>query len=246
MALAWSGPAAGWAPRSPGRDAAEARLGRLPARRERGDRGGGGPGAGARTPRAARRWELERVPRHRPGRRHLRPDPLVRCQSRDWSRRITGLSGRQGAPGPGRAAPPWSGVVVSTGPAAVAAASDAQRGAVLLGVAPGVARNSSPVSDQSMDLSLVVPAYNEESRLPPSLTLIRSYLDATSRPYEVLVVDDGSRDLTRQLVQRAQPGWPQLQLTTLADNQGKGAAVRVGMLAAAGRLRLFSDADLST
>lgn len=97
-----------------------------------------------------------------------------------------------------------------------------------------------------MDLSLVVPAYNEESRLPPSLTLIRSYLDATSRPYEVLVVDDGSRDLTRQLVQRAQPGWPQLQLTTLADNQGKGAAVRVGMLAAAGRLRLFSDADLST
>jgi dolichyl-phosphate beta-glucosyltransferase len=95
-------------------------------------------------------------------------------------------------------------------------------------------------------LSLVLPAYNEVKRLPPSLRLIRSHQDAAGRPYEVVVVDDGSRDGTREVVERAQASWPQLQLIVFDHNQGKGAAVRAGMLRATGQLRLFSDADLST
>ncbi|MGH7640837.1 MAG: dolichyl-phosphate beta-glucosyltransferase [Candidatus Dormibacteria bacterium] len=96
------------------------------------------------------------------------------------------------------------------------------------------------------ELSLVLPAYNEVLRLPPSLERLRQYLAPTGRPYEVLVVDDGSRDGTGQLVQEACRTWPELGLVTLEHNRGKGAAVRAGMLQARGRLRLFSDADLST
>jgi dolichyl-phosphate beta-glucosyltransferase len=102
------------------------------------------------------------------------------------------------------------------------------------------------MSGEQMELSLVVPAYNEVSRLPPSLELIRIHLDEAARPYEVLVVDDGSQDGTRELVERGRSSWPQLQLIVLERHQGKGAALRAGMLAASGRLRLFSDADLST
>jgi dolichyl-phosphate beta-glucosyltransferase len=102
------------------------------------------------------------------------------------------------------------------------------------------------VSDLPVELSLVVPAFNEESRLPPSLELIRAELDKAGRPYQVIVVDDGSRDRTSELVEQAKLTWPQLQLIVFDRNQGKGAAVRAGMLAATGRLRLFSDADLST
>jgi dolichyl-phosphate beta-glucosyltransferase len=101
--------------------------------------------------------------------------------------------------------------------------------------------NSEPVA-----LSLVVPAYNEEERLPPSLRLIRSFLDERRLPYEVLVVDDGSRDRTGRLVEEAQAGWSQLRLISFGSNRGKGSAVRAGMLAATGRRRLFSDSDLST
>ncbi|MFZ0995183.1 MAG: dolichyl-phosphate beta-glucosyltransferase [Candidatus Dormiibacterota bacterium] len=100
--------------------------------------------------------------------------------------------------------------------------------------------------DVPVEVSLVVPAFNEESRLPPSLALIRGALDEAERSYEVIVVDDGSRDGTSDLVEAARPSWPQLQLIVFERNQGKGAAVRAGMLAASGRLRIFSDADLST
>jgi dolichyl-phosphate beta-glucosyltransferase len=102
------------------------------------------------------------------------------------------------------------------------------------------------VIDMPLELSLVVPAFNEESRLPPSLALMRGALDEAGRSYEVIVVDDGSQDRTSDLVEEARQSWPQLQLIVFRRNQGKGAAVRAGMLAASGRLRLFSDADLST
>jgi dolichyl-phosphate beta-glucosyltransferase len=95
-------------------------------------------------------------------------------------------------------------------------------------------------------LSLVVPAYNEADRLPPSLVRMREHLDATGEEYEVIVVDDGSSDATAATVERAAEGWPQLRLIRLDRNQGKGAATRVGMLAARGEHRAFSDADLST
>lgn len=102
------------------------------------------------------------------------------------------------------------------------------------------------MTEPVLDLSLVIPAYNEEGRLPPSLQLVRRDLEQGPRSYEVLVVDDGSRDRTAELVEAAREDWPQLKLIHLPSNGGKGAAVRAGMLAAEGRLRLFSDADLST
>ena len=94
-------------------------------------------------------------------------------------------------------------------------------------------------------LSVVVPAYNESSRLPATLVRLRAYLDSAAEPYEVIVVDDGSADDTAEVADRAATSWPQLRVLRLASNQGKGAAVRAGMLAATGELRLFSDADLS-
>ena len=107
-------------------------------------------------------------------------------------------------------------------------------------------RPERPEGAPQPDLSIVIPAYNEETRLPSTLQAVRSYMAASPRPYEVVVVDDGSRDSTPRLVQSMVDGWPELRVLGLGANRGKGAAVREGMLQAAGRLRLFSDADLST
>jgi dolichyl-phosphate beta-glucosyltransferase len=95
-------------------------------------------------------------------------------------------------------------------------------------------------------LSLVVPSYDEAERLPPSLARMREHLDASGEEYEVIVVDDGSRDGTAATAERAAETWPQLRVIRLGRNQGKGAATRAGMLAARGEHRAFSDADLST
>jgi dolichyl-phosphate beta-glucosyltransferase len=95
-------------------------------------------------------------------------------------------------------------------------------------------------------LSVVVPAYDEALRLPRTLTAMRGYLDEAGEEYEVIVVDDGSTDHTVEVVQKAALDWPQLKLERLAQNSGKGAATRAGMLAASGDLRLLSDADLAT
>jgi len=94
-------------------------------------------------------------------------------------------------------------------------------------------------------LSVIVPAYNEAERLPPTLANLRRYLDAAGEAYEVIVADDGSADATVELVEEHARCWEQLRLVRLPRNQGKGAAVRAGMLAATGGLRLFTDADLS-
>ncbi|MFN2582693.1 MAG: glycosyltransferase, partial [Candidatus Dormibacteria bacterium] len=83
-------------------------------------------------------------------------------------------------------------------------------------------------------LSVVIPAYNEEARLPATLERIRAYLDGTGEDYEVVVVDDGSADGTRGVAERAAEQWPQLRALALGANQGKGAAVRKGMLEATG------------
>jgi len=95
-------------------------------------------------------------------------------------------------------------------------------------------------------LSIIVPAYNEEQRLPATLDRMREYLDGHDEPYEVLVVDDGSTDSTLALARSVAETWPQLQVLALPANEGKGAAVRLGMLSAHGEHRVFSDADLST
>jgi dolichyl-phosphate beta-glucosyltransferase len=92
-------------------------------------------------------------------------------------------------------------------------------------------------------LSIVIPAFNEERRLPGTLARVRAYLDARGTPYQVLVVDDGSSDGTADAA-RAAPG--PVELLRHAQNRGKGHAVRAGMLAATGERRLMTDADLST
>ena len=99
----------------------------------------------------------------------------------------------------------------------------------------------------SVAFSLIIPAYNEAERLPPYLSSIRAYLaDAYPDAHEVLVVDDGSTDGTRELVTDAAAQWPALRLVCHPRNRGKGAAVRTGLLAARGEIRWIADADGAT
>jgi len=96
------------------------------------------------------------------------------------------------------------------------------------------------------ELSIVIPAVNEERRLPETLEKIHSYLMGRGLCAEVLVVDDGSTDRTAQVVDAASARFPEVRRITNPSNHGKGFAVRQGMLAARGEIALFSDADLST
>jgi dolichyl-phosphate beta-glucosyltransferase len=95
-------------------------------------------------------------------------------------------------------------------------------------------------------LSVVVPAYNEEARIVPTLRRIREYL--SSQPYssEIVVVDDGSRDETALVARRELDGLAAGQVIRYTPNRGKGFAVRTGVVATNGELVLFTDADLST
>ncbi len=94
-----------------------------------------------------------------------------------------------------------------------------------------------------VDLSIVVPAYNEEHRLPPTLARLHAFLSAQPMRWEIVVVDDGSRDATCAVVEAAMADIPNLRLVRQSPNRGKGAAVRLGMLAARGQIRVMSDAD---
>jgi dolichyl-phosphate beta-glucosyltransferase len=95
------------------------------------------------------------------------------------------------------------------------------------------------------ELSIIIPAFEEGKRLPATLDRIERYLATTTVPAEVIVVDDGSHDNTAEVVRHRSASWPQLKLVSAERNGGKGAAVRLGMAAARGRYRVFSDADLS-
>lgn len=94
--------------------------------------------------------------------------------------------------------------------------------------------------------SVVIPALNEARRLPPYLARVVSYFDARGRPYEVIVVDDGSTDDTLARVADYARQHDAVRGLPLGGHQGKGAAVRRGMLAARGTYRLFTDADGAT
>ena len=94
------------------------------------------------------------------------------------------------------------------------------------------------------ELSFVIPAYNEAARLPPSLEKILAWGRAWGRPFEVVVVDDGSRDGTSERAR--QVGGEAVTVLRNEPNRGKGYSVRRGMLAARGTRRLMTDADLST
>lgn len=94
-------------------------------------------------------------------------------------------------------------------------------------------------------LSIVVPAYNEEENLPDTLEVLRRELDAMGRPYEVIVVDDGSTDATRDAVRSRMAGWPALRLIEHGVNRGPGTGVVTGVAKAAGELVMFIPADLA-
>jgi glycosyltransferase involved in cell wall biosynthesis len=93
-------------------------------------------------------------------------------------------------------------------------------------------------------LSLVIPAYNEEARLPETLRQVAEFARSETRPLEVLVVDNNSRDRTVEIARAAAAELPFLRLLS-EPRQGKGAAVRAGALASAGEHVFFADADLS-
>ena len=100
----------------------------------------------------------------------------------------------------------------------------------------------------SLYLSVVIPAYNEEARLSIMLDEALEYLESRKCHYELIIVDDGSRDCTTELAQKyvLRYGSDKIRVITLQNNRGKGGAIRIGVLAARGELILFADADGAT
>ena len=94
-----------------------------------------------------------------------------------------------------------------------------------------------------MDISLVIPAYNESGIIMDTIQTVSARLAELTAEYEVLIVDDGSTDGMAELVRGC--GDPRVRLEGYASNRGKGCAVRTGMLAAQGDLILCTDADLA-
>lgn len=95
-------------------------------------------------------------------------------------------------------------------------------------------------------ISIVIPCYDEAGRIGPTLSAVARYLDAGDVPWEVIGVDDGSRDATADVIREAAGGDERIRLVRYAPNRGKGWAVREGFRAARGELVFFTDADLAT
>jgi dolichyl-phosphate beta-glucosyltransferase len=97
---------------------------------------------------------------------------------------------------------------------------------------------------ERLSISVVIPAYNEEKRIRKTLRKTIKYLNAGNHDYEIIVVDDGSKDRTAETAKSFKS--KRLRVIRLGKNIGKGGAVKKGMLAARKKYVLFSDADLST
>jgi dolichyl-phosphate beta-glucosyltransferase len=97
-----------------------------------------------------------------------------------------------------------------------------------------------------MKLSVVIPAYNEEKRIPKTLSEISNYLSKQSYDYEIIVVSDGSKDNTAFVVENLKSQVKNLVVIDNKENHGKGFVVRQGLSEAQGDFRLFTDADNST
>jgi dolichyl-phosphate beta-glucosyltransferase len=102
------------------------------------------------------------------------------------------------------------------------------------------------LGDVHLDLSVVIPAFNEEERLPPYLDAVVDELRGAFDKWEILVVDDGSSDRTRAIVRRVSRSEARVRLVCNETNLGKGGAVARGVVASRGRHVLFADADGAT
>jgi len=95
-------------------------------------------------------------------------------------------------------------------------------------------------------LSVVIPAYNESHRIAQTLQAVSEFLKKQSYEYEILVVNDGSKDGTAAVVEKLEASIANLKLINNSENHGKGWVTKQGMLQASGDVRLFMDADNST
>jgi len=96
----------------------------------------------------------------------------------------------------------------------------------------------------SPDLSVIIPAYNEEALIVSTLDCLQSYLSARPEQYEIIVVDDGSQDQTVEFVRQVQKNNDQVRLVINEQNMGKGFSIRRGALESRGQIIIFTDADL--
>ncbi|HEY9789591.1 MAG TPA: dolichyl-phosphate beta-glucosyltransferase [Candidatus Obscuribacterales bacterium] len=96
------------------------------------------------------------------------------------------------------------------------------------------------------DFSVIIPAYNEEQRLPATLASVYDYLSRSGKSFEVLVVDDGSRDRTVDVIDNFAKDHPGVRAISYQPNQGKGHALKTGVMKADGELILIDDADGSS
>lgn len=110
----------------------------------------------------------------------------------------------------------------------------------------GGSGTGSNASHASVPFSLVIPAYNEERRLPASIRDIRSFFAKFEIPFEVLIMVEKSTDRTVELATKAAEGEPRISVVDNKVQRGKGYAVKSGMLKARGDIVFFMDADLST
>src|SRR5215208_5885000 len=94
------------------------------------------------------------------------------------------------------------------------------------------------------ELSIIIPAYNEEAVIGSTLDCLQIYLSARPESYEIIVVDDGSQDKTVGSVQQSQKNNDSIRLLINEKNMGKGSSIQRGVLESRGQFVLFTDADL--
>lgn len=100
------------------------------------------------------------------------------------------------------------------------------------------------IMENTPDLSIIIPAYNEERRLPPTLKrMVKNLRDTSTGTFEIIVIDDGSKDSTSAVAQAFAQENPEVSVVTNKENHGRGFVMRQGMLSAGGRYIIDTDAD---
>lgn len=102
-----------------------------------------------------------------------------------------------------------------------------------------------PEASDGIFLSLVIPSYNEKDRITSTVATVEAYLESLDKPCEIIVVDDGSSEDSRRIIEDSFVNDPSVRVISYQPNRGKGYAVRSGMLASRGDYAAFSDVDLS-